>query len=108
MFVAKCFACHSSALKAPMSGLTLDRSDSVAKVKDRLVTALKYTDPRLQMPPTGKLPDAVIADFEAWIDSRNGDAGRAGSEGAAARPAASAYKGMSLEDGRKYGGPSNR
>src|SRR5579863_3329991 len=100
VFVAKCFACHSSALKAPMSGLTLDRSDSVARVKDRLVTALKYTDPRLQMPPSGKLPDAVIADFEAWVAA--GTPMPSAPAGAAAGQAASAYKGMSLEDGRKW------
>ena len=100
VFVAKCFACHSSALKAPMSGLTLDRSDSVARVKDRLVTALKYTDPRLQMPPSGKLPDAVIADFEAWVAA--GTPMPSAPAGAAAPQSASAYKGMSLEDGRKW------
>jgi hypothetical protein len=32
-----------------------------------LLRALKYNDLQLKMPPTGKLPDAVIADFEQWI-----------------------------------------
>ena len=67
VLATKCYPCHSSALKAPMSGLVLDRKDGVAKVSDRLVKALSYTDPLLQMPPSGKLPDAVIADFEKWI-----------------------------------------
>lgn len=31
-----------------------------------LVKALNYDD--LEMPPTGKLPDEVIADFVKWID----------------------------------------
>ena len=32
-----------------------------------LLKALRYTNAHLQMPPTGKLPDTVIADFEKWI-----------------------------------------
>ena len=28
---------------------------------------MKYADPHLQMPPSGKLADEVIADFETWI-----------------------------------------
>jgi len=100
VMATKCYGCHSSALKAPMSGLTLDRKESVAKVSDRLVKALTYTDPQLQMPPSGKLPDAVIADFKTWIAS--GMPMPAPSAGAAATPAASAYKGMTLEDGRKW------
>ena len=28
---------------------------------------MKYVDPHLQMPPSGKLADEVIADFEMWI-----------------------------------------
>ena len=100
VFVAKCFACHSSALKAPMSGLMLDRKDNVERVKDRIVTALSYTDPSLQMPPSGKLPDAVLADFRAWIaaGAPMPDAPATTAAGASS----TAYKGMSLEDGRKW------
>ena len=100
VLATKCYPCHSSALKAPMSGLVLDRKDGVAKVSDRLVKALSYTDPLLQMPPSGKLPDAVIADFEKWIAG--------GMPMPPRRPPprrlrpATAYKGMSLEDGRKW------
>ena len=31
-----------------------------------LIQTLKYDGP-VKMPPKGKLPDAVIADFETWI-----------------------------------------
>ena len=99
VLAAKCYPCHSSALKAPMSGLMLDRKDGVAKVSDRLVKALSYTDPRLQMPPSGKLPDAVIADFEKWIA---GGMPMPAPPATAPAPAASAYKGMSREDGLKW------
>ena len=99
VLAAKCYPCHSSALKAPMSGLVLDSKDGVAKVSDRLVKALSYTDPRLQMPPSGKLPDAVIADFEKWIA---GGMPMPAPPATAPAPAASAYKGMSREDGLKW------
>jgi hypothetical protein len=28
---------------------------------------MRYGDPMLKMPPAGKLPENVIADFEQWI-----------------------------------------
>src|SRR5262249_21725090 len=31
-----------------------------------MMKSLRYTEPK--MPPTGKLPDSVIADFVKWID----------------------------------------
>ena len=37
--------------------------------ESRLMKVLSYTDPLVQMPPTGKLPDAVLADFAQWIAS---------------------------------------
>src|SRR5262249_28877837 len=44
-----------------------------------LLLAIRYRDEELQMPPKGKLPGAVVADFEAWIrmgapDPRTGPA----------------------------------
>jgi hypothetical protein len=108
---AKCFGCHSSTLKSPMSGLVLDTKAGMAKGGDRgpeivpgkpaesrLLLALRYTDANLRMPPMGKLPDAVIADFEQWIamgapDPRKDTAG-------AANPAP--QRGMSIEEGRKW------
>ena len=50
------------------------------------------------MPPTGKLPDAVIADFEQWIAKGALDPRTE----AVTTSAASKYKGMSIEDGRKW------
>jgi hypothetical protein len=65
----------------------------------RLLTALSFKDPHVQMPPQGKLPDAVIADFEAWI------AGGAPDPRTAAKSAATqsaALKGMPVEEGKKW------
>ena len=48
------------------------------------------------MPPSGKLPDAVIADFEQWI------AGGAPDPRAEAPTTSAALKGMSVDEGRKW------
>jgi hypothetical protein len=52
----------------------------------------------LKMPPTGKLPDTQLADFEEWIARGAADPRTALPALASATPQ---YKGMSLEDGRK-------
>ncbi len=94
-----------------MGGLVLDTKTGMAaggangvvivpgKPKEsRLLTALRFDDPHLQMPPSGKLPDAVIANFEAWIASGAVDPRTA----SAVAEKSSALKGMSIENGRKW------
>ncbi len=74
-----CYMCHSKQAKSSRGGLVVDTRDAIraggdsgpaivpAKPEEsRLLKALRY-DGKLQMPPMGKLPDAVIADFEKWI-----------------------------------------
>jgi hypothetical protein len=109
VLVAKCYGCHSSKSRAPMGALTLDTKAGVVKggatgpaivpgkpAESRLFKALTYTDAHLQMPPSGKLPDAVIADFEQWI------AGGAPDPRVNAPATTSALKGMPIEEGRKW------
>ena len=80
VLAAKCYACHNSKMKEPKGYLTLDSREGVMKggtlgpalvpgkpADSKLIHAMKYADPHLQMPPSGKLADEVIADFEAWI-----------------------------------------
>ena len=69
VLAAKCYGCHSSKLKSPMGGLVLDTKAGTRRVIEsgKMLRALQFTDPKLQMPPSGKLPDTVIADFEGWI-----------------------------------------
>jgi hypothetical protein len=75
-----CYACHSSKLKEPMGGLALDTKAGLRKggvsgpvivpgkpAASLLWRAMGYNDLHLKMPPTSKLPDTVIADFEQWI-----------------------------------------
>ncbi len=78
----KCYGCHSSTMAAPMGGLRLDtkagmlaggiRGHAVVPGEPEnslLLEALRYTNHEIQMPPSGKLADAIIGDFERWIAS---------------------------------------
>jgi hypothetical protein len=80
VLAAKCYACHNSKMKEPKGYLTLDTKAGVMKggtlgpavvpgnpADSKLIHALKYSDPHLQMPPSGKLDDQIIADFEQWV-----------------------------------------
>jgi hypothetical protein len=78
VLVQHCYKCHSTGAKKIRSGLLLDSRDGLRKGGERgpaivpndpaaslLMKALRYEE--LQMPPGGKLPDPVIADFATWI-----------------------------------------
>jgi hypothetical protein len=112
VLVSKCYKCHSSKLSAPKGDFALDTKNGLLKGgatgvaivpgkpgESRLLTALRYADTDLQMPPAGKLPDAVIADFEQWIAAGSPDprTGPIALAGPAAPP-----QGMSVEEGRKW------
>jgi hypothetical protein len=78
-----CLKCHSTDAekdKKLRGGLKLDSKAGWEKGGDTgpaivpgkpgegtLLKSLRYTDTDLQMPPKGKLPEAVIKDFEKWI-----------------------------------------
>jgi mono/diheme cytochrome c family protein/cytochrome c553 len=79
VLVEQCYNCHAGDATKLKGGLRLDSKAAWQKGGDSgpaivpgkpnegtLLKALRYTD-GLQMPPKGKLPDAVIADFEKWI-----------------------------------------
>jgi cytochrome c553 len=92
-----CYGCHSSKMKSPMGETVLDTKAGLGKaVSGKLLAALRYTDPHVQMPPAGKLPDAVIADFAAWVE-----AGAKDPRTDAAGPT-QALRGMPVEEGRKW------
>jgi hypothetical protein len=79
----KCFECHSAEAKSLKGNLLLDAREGHLKGGDTgpalvpgepgkslLISAIQYEDPDTAMPPKksgGKLPAAVIADFEAWV-----------------------------------------
>jgi len=97
VLASQCYACHSSKLKTPMGGLVLDTKAGTARVTaNRILHAIRFNDPKLQMPPTGKLAGSVIADFEEWIrlgapDPRSD-----------APVSASTEPGVNFEKGRKW------
>jgi mono/diheme cytochrome c family protein len=82
VLVQHCYSCHSveaREAKKLQGGLYLDSAAGVAaggesgavlvkgkSAESLLLKALNYDGS--QMPPSGKLPDAVIADFAKWID----------------------------------------
>lgn len=90
VLVKHCYECHSAAENKSRGGLQLDTRAGIrhggdtgpAVVPEKpdeswLLEAIRYES--YEMPPSGKLPDAVIADFETWIragaaDPRDGEA----------------------------------
>ncbi len=81
VLVEHCYPCHSAQADEIEGGLMLDNRAAMRKGGDsgkllvpnqpnqsRLFVALKYDDDNLQMPPDGKLPDEVLADFKNWIE----------------------------------------
>jgi hypothetical protein len=71
----RCWSCHSTKAKISFADLRLDSSAGAAKVlvagqpdQSPLYRALSY-DAQTKMPPSGKLPLDVIADFKTWIAS---------------------------------------
>jgi len=94
--IEHCYQCHSEEEGKRKGGLWLDRKsgwelggDSGPAIvpgdpeKSLFLTTVHYGDPDLEMPPDGKLPDKVIADFEGWIargapDPRNQAPAKAG------------------------------
>jgi len=106
-----CFSCHSSTLADPKGDLALDTKAGLERggflgpeivpgkpAESRLLVALRYADPGLAMPPAGKLPDSVIANFEAWIARGAFDPRVDPVSGAAPPPSAA----LSIDEGRRW------
>ncbi len=83
VLVAQCYSCHSEEAKNSgklKGGLLLDSREGTRAGGDTgpsvipgqldeslLIDALRYGEGSYQMPPAGKLPPQVIADFEKWV-----------------------------------------
>jgi cytochrome c553 len=80
VLVAHCFACHSGAAKKLEGKLRLDSREGMLLGGESgpaivpgepehslLVTAVRYVDPDLSMPPKERLSGAEVATLEAWI-----------------------------------------
>ncbi|MBU6180921.1 MAG: DUF1549 domain-containing protein, partial [Verrucomicrobia bacterium] len=106
---ARCYECHSHAGKIK-GGLVLDSrsgweigGDSGPAVvpgspdKSRVVSAVHYTSPNLEMPPKAKLPEAEIALLEEWVRR-----GAPDPRVAVAGPKAAKQAGPDPEEGRRH------
>ena len=80
ILVRHCYECHSARAKPLKGKLRLDFRNGIRTggesgpaiipgkpSESLLLSALRYQE--LQMPPTGKLSDRIIADFAMWIQS---------------------------------------
>ncbi|XZE34019.1 PSD1 and planctomycete cytochrome C domain-containing protein [Pirellulaceae bacterium SH501] len=81
VLIEHCYECHSASSGDPGGELRLDTAALLKKggttgpllqadapEKSLLLKALSYDDNALQMPPTGKLPENVLADFRTWVE----------------------------------------
>ncbi|HXG10340.1 MAG TPA: DUF1553 domain-containing protein [Gemmataceae bacterium] len=111
VLVEHCYQCHSAeaeAKKKLRGGLRVDSREGLLKGGDSgpaivpgkpeeslLIQALRYAD-GLQMPPRGKLPAAIVADFETWVRQGAPDPRVAAAAGTGKQV------GLSIEEGRKF------
>jgi len=107
-----CYECHSAKSKSLKAGLLLDRKAGWERggkngaviipgkpSKSILMNALRYTNHDLQMPPSGKLSESVLADFERWISMGAEDPRNLSLEEVFA---VGGLKAKSLDEGRKF------
>jgi mono/diheme cytochrome c family protein len=108
LLVQHCYECHSDKSKPLQGNLALDKKVGWVRGGDSgpaivpgkpddslLVKAVTYKDENVQMPPSGKLPEAEIQTLVRWVqmgapDPRTGES------------AAPARKPIDLERGRKH------
>jgi hypothetical protein len=105
----RCYECHSHAGKIK-GGLVLDSrsgwqsgGDSGpalvpgAPEKSRLIEAVRYTNPDMEMPPKAKLPESEVAVLEEWVRRGAPDPREAVTEAKAVKKT-----GVDVEEGRKH------
>ncbi|MBX7212219.1 MAG: PSD1 and planctomycete cytochrome C domain-containing protein [Verrucomicrobiaceae bacterium] len=102
----RCYECHSHAVKIK-GGLVLDSRSGWQKggdsgpalvpgkvEKSRLIEAVRYTNPHLEMPPKAKLPAGEIAILEQWV--------AAGAPDPRESAVVATKQGIDLEAGRQH------
>jgi hypothetical protein len=76
-----CYGCHSAKAEKVKAGLRMDSREGLIKggesgpaivvgrpEQSRLIEAVRYSDPELQMPPRGRLSDEQVADLVRWVE----------------------------------------
>lgn len=105
VLVEHCQECHATGAKIVQGGLRVDHREGLLKGGDTgaaivpgnveqslLIKALRYDE--IQMPPKGRLAEAVVKDFETWVAMGAPD------PRAAEKPGVS--RTIDLEEGRKH------
>jgi hypothetical protein len=78
---SSCYMCHSKSSRRLQGGLLLDSREGMLKGgnsgqasiipgdpdRSLLIQAIRYSDPKLQMPPGGQLSAEQVRDFEGWV-----------------------------------------
>ena len=78
---SSCYMCHSTTSRRLQGGLLLDSREGMLKGgnsgqaaiipgdpgRSPLIQAIRYSDPKLQMPPAVQLPAEQVRDFEEWV-----------------------------------------
>lgn len=106
VLVANCYVCHSADAKTRMGGLSLDTKEGIREGGQRghavvpgdteaslAIQALRY-EGGLKMPPGGRLPEAVVQDFEQWI--------RMGAPDPREAQVLVAASGIDIDEGRRF------
>src|SRR5262245_49285050 len=76
-----CYRCHSARAEKVKAGLRVDSREGLLKggesgpavvagepEQSRLIEAVRYSNPELQMPPRGRLSDEQVADLVRWVE----------------------------------------
>jgi len=103
----RCYECHSAQAKKPQAQLYLDRREAILAggesgsaatpgepEKSRLISAIRYDNEELQMPPDGKISDDEIALLTDWV--------RRGIPFPKTEAVAAARRTIDIEEGRKH------
>lgn len=80
VLVERCYECHAGTAKSVQGSLLLDSREAILQGGDTspavtpgdvdkslLITAVRYNNGDLQMPPAGKMPDKEIQAIEEWV-----------------------------------------
>ena len=94
-----CYRCHSAKAEKVKAGLLVDSREGLLKggesgpvlvpgqpEQSRLIEAVRYASPDLQMPPRSRLSDEQVADLVRWVESGSSLAGRRRAGGRAVGP----------------------
>jgi hypothetical protein len=121
VLVAQCYKCHSAESAKARGGLLLDTREGLRKGGDNgpaivpgnpaaslLLKAIRFEERK--MPPSGKLPERVIADFKKWIEEGAVDPreGKVGAPGTRTIDIAAGKKFWSFRPPRAHAAPAVR